>query len=243
MKKTILKISIAIILLGLIALGGFYCYVQVRSYQAEQSALEKILTAENITVTEKRNVIIITPDLVDPSKPALIFYPGGLVNPEAYSFKLAGLAECLGTTAYLVKPPFNASIFAINAAAGIINDYNLEGAWVGGHSLGGIAAARFAAKNPDRVGGLFLWGSYSDRDLSHFEGPIISIMGLNDQIINRENYETAKNNLPAGAVLLEQAGLNHSAFGNYGLQDGDGLSTLSDQEIIALMCSVFGQIN
>jgi hypothetical protein len=242
-KNIALKVVLILFFLSLTVLVGFYGYVQFRSYPAEVVALEKIITADNFAVSEERNVIIITPDFVDTSRPAIIFYPGGLVNPKAYLFKTAGLAECLGTTVYLVKPPFNASIFAINAAAVIINEHQLEKPWIGGHSLGGIAAARFTFKNPESVGGLFFLGSYSDQDLSHFQGPIISIMGLNDLIINRENYEAAKNNLPAGSVFLEQAGLNHSAFGNYGLQSGDGVSRLTDQEIIALLCSVFKQIN
>jgi len=43
-------------------------------------------------------------------------------------------------------------------------------------------------------------------------------MGKEDKIINRSNYEQAKDNLPPGVEIIEIEGLNHSGFGNYGLQ-------------------------
>jgi len=127
----------------------------------------------------------------------------------------------------------------VNAAARIIDNHNLDRAWVGGHSLGGISAARFTAGRMDAVEGLFLLGSYSDQDLSGFRGDVVSIMGTEDLIINRENYQAAKENLPPQAEIIEVEGLNHSDFGNYGLQSGDGTSRLTDAEVIALLCDSF----
>lgn len=48
------------------------------------------------------------------------------------------------------QDPFNAAIFDINAAGRIIESYNHDRAWVGGHSLGGITACRFTGSNPKR---------------------------------------------------------------------------------------------
>lgn len=184
---------------------------------------------------------MITPAKINPTHPAIIFYPGGLVAPEAYLYVMGHVAECLQAPVYVIKAPFNAAIFDINAAARIMDNYNLEAAWVGGHSLGGISAARFTAKNMDIVEGLFLFGSYSDQELSHFGGSVISIMGDQDLIINRENYEEAKQNLPPRAKIIEIEGLNHSDFGNYGLQSGDGSSSLSDEEVIEIICESFNE--
>ncbi len=64
-------------------------------------------------------------------------------------------------------------------------------------------------------------------------------MGDQDLIINRENYEEAKQNLPPQAKIIEREGLNHSDFGNYGLQSGDGRSSLSEEEVIELICRSF----
>ena len=139
---------------------------------------------------------------------------------------------------YIIKATFNAAIFNVNAAGRIMENNDLEQAWIGGHSLGGITACRFVADNPEKAYGLFLFGSYSDRDVSNFTGPVISLMGLEDKIIDWENYEQAKANLPADAHILEVEGLNHSEFGNYGLQEGDGESDFTDNQVIELITGV-----
>jgi len=192
---------------------------------------------ENLEIKEVSREYIITPDPVNPDNPSIIFYPGGLVAPEAYLYKLGHLAECLQSPVYLIKAPFNAAIFDVNAAGRVAGNYNIERAWVGGHSLGGIAAARYTAGQKDAVEGLFLFGSYSDQALNSFRGAVISIMGTEDLIIDRENYEAAKENLPPQADIIEIEGLNHSDFGNYGLQSGDGESLLTEVEVIELICN------
>jgi len=192
---------------------------------------------ESLEIKEASREYKITPDPVNPDNPSIIFYPGGLVAPEAYLYKLGHLAECLQSSVYLIKAPFNAAIFNVNAAGRVIDAYNIERAWVGGHSLGGIAAARYTAGQMDEVEGLLILGSYSDQDLSSFMGEVISIMGTEDLIIDRENYEAAKENLPPQADIIEVEGLNHSDFGNYGLQSGDGESRLTEVEVIKLICN------
>lgn len=240
--RRILLILFIVITILLAGLTGLYLYVQFNTYPATEEKVAMINDHPELNVTENRSLIIIKPVTTNDKQPAIIFYPGGLVAPEAYLYKMGQLADCLNTTIYLVKPPFNAAIFAINAATKVIADYGLENVWVGGHSLGGIAAARFTAKNPNTVSGLFLLGSYSDLELTFFQGQVISIMGLNDLIINRSNYEGAKTNLPPNTKFIEIEGLNHSGFGNYGLQKNDGPISLTDQEINAIICSAF-QVN
>ncbi len=83
---------------------------------------------------------MITPAENNPAHPAIIFYPGGLVAPEAYLYKMGHVAEFLQAPVYIIKAFFN-------AAAVVIDNFNLETVWVGGHSLGGISAARFTAEN------------------------------------------------------------------------------------------------
>jgi hypothetical protein len=64
-------------------------------------------------------------------------------------------------------------------------------------------------------------------------------MGEQDLIINRGNYKDTRQNLPPGAKIIEVEGLNHSDFGNYGLQSGDGISSLSQEEAIEIICASF----
>lgn len=230
--KKIILFALAFLIL---ALAGFWFYVQIRTYPAESAALETIQNDPFLQIKEERTHYILIPEEIDPVAVPLIYYPGGLVAPEAYLYKMGRAAVELNTAVYVIKAPFNASIFNVNAAGRVMDIHNLDRAWVGGHSLGGITASRFTLSGDDRIFGLYLFGSYSDRDLSVFPGPVLSIMGLEDEIINRSNYEEAKAKLPLESLFLEIEGLNHSDFGNYGLQAGDGMSKLNDSEVIALI--------
>jgi predicted esterase len=235
LKKALLTILILIIL----SLVGFWGYVQIRTYPAEAEQLTFILSDNSVTVSEERNHFVITPASLNPDVVPVIFYPGGLVAPEAYLYKMGMVAAHQETTVYIIKAPFNAAIFNVKAAEKIIERYNLNQVWIGGHSLGGIAACRYAAMNQENIYGLFLFGSYCDQTIIDFEGPVVSIIGLQDLIINRDNYQAAKSQLPSTAAILEIAGLNHSAFGSYGLQSGDGESSLSDEEVVMIISAVF----
>ena len=181
--KKIATIATGLAALVVFAVAVFWLYVQLQTYPAETELLEAIRAEDGLTITEGRNHFILTPQSVDPTKPPIIYYPGGLVAPEAYLYKMGRAAVCLQKPIYIIKAPFNAAIFDVSAAGRIINTYDLPRAWVGGHSLGGISACRYAAGNPEKVFGLFLFGSYCDRDLSGFDGQTISVMGLQDQII------------------------------------------------------------
>jgi predicted esterase len=218
---------------------GFWGYVQIRTYPAEEEYLTLIMSEDSIRISEERDHFVITPASLDPDAFPVIFYPGGLVAPEAYLYKMGMTAARQETTVYIIKAPFNAAIFNINAAEKIIERYNLDQVWIGGHSLGGIAACRYAAMNQENIFGLFLFGSYCDQTILDFEGPVVSIIGLQDLIINRENYEAAKSQLPPRLPFFEIEDLNHSAFGNYGLQEGDGESNLSDEQVIMIISKVF----
>ena len=234
-KKVILVLVILIILIP----AGFWVYVQLRTYSAQADYLQKIKTDPEVAIIESNNYFLLKPAQIDPEKMPLVYYPGGLVAPEAYLYKMGRVALELQKTVYVIRAPFNAAIFDIEAAGRIIESYDLGQAWVGGHSLGGITACRFTENNPEKVYGLFLFGSYCDKDLGTFEGPVVSLMGTEDKIINRDNYEAAKDNLPPGVEIIEVEGLNHSDFGNYGLQGGDGRSSLDNDQIIALITSLF----
>ncbi len=242
-KKTGIRFFIALIVVFIL----FWLYVNYSTYPAEEKYLAKIKANEKLSIEENResNLFVITPQKKNPEYPSLVFYPGGLVEPSAYLYKMSHLAINLKTNVFIIQPPFNASIFAINSADKVfehyesVNQEKLTEIWVGGHSLGGIAACRYAKNNPNKIHGVFLFGSYCDQNIKDHEFKIISIMGLEDNIIDWENYTNARQNLPPHAKIQEVEGLNHSDFGNYGIQDGDGKSQLNNQEIITLITKTF----
>lgn len=239
MPRVLKFIAGGLILVIVLAFAAFVIYVQIATYPPDQQQLAAVMSDDSLSITESRQYYKITPVIQDAAHPHIIFYPGGLVDPGAYLYKMGAAASELKTTVYIIKAPFNAAIFNVGAAGKIIDSYGLEQAWVGGHSLGGISACRFAARNPGSAYGVFMFASYCDQDLVGFTGPVVVVMGLNDLIINRENYEAAKANLPLETRIYEVDELNHSDFGNYGLQEGDAPGILSDLEVIEIITSAF----
>ncbi|MFO7941523.1 MAG: alpha/beta hydrolase [Bacillota bacterium] len=234
-----LKVAAVVVLFISIALAGFWVYVEASTYPPDSEFLSQVEESEAVSITDEGDHYAISPTASSEYSTPIVFYPGGLVDPRAYIHKMGRVAEELSVRVYVIKPPFNAAIFRIGAAASVMAEHGVDSAWVGGHSLGGIAACRFAAAHPDKVAGLYLFGSYCDRDVGDCEGPVVSIMGNSDEIIDRDNYREAKANLPPHAIVREIEGLNHSAFGNYGKQAGDGPVALSDEEVVRLLISVF----
>jgi len=228
-------IVILVILLPILALFGFWGYVQIASYSADIDYVERIEQNKNITITEYSSYYALTPDAVDESKSAIIYYPGGLVDPGSYLYKMGNVAIELETKVFITKPYFNLVITGISASDGIIEQEALSQPVIGGHSLGVVAACRYTNNSPESVAGLFLFGSYCDVDISDQDTIVVSIMGLEDGIIDRGNYQESKSSLPARTNIVEIEQLNHSDFGNYGLQSGDNPSQLSDEEVIELL--------
>ena len=98
------------------------------------------------------------------AKDALIFYPGGKVEPTAYLPLLTALAED-GVDCFLVRMPLNMAFLNVNAAADLRAAYAYEHWYIGGHSLGGAMAAVYAAEHGDGLDGLILLAAYATKPL------------------------------------------------------------------------------
>ena len=161
-----------------------------------------------------------------------IFYPGGRVAPEAYAPLARALAQN-GVQAVIVPMPLNLAILNPDAASAVIAAYPQVSAWViGGHSLGGVMAARFAYSNPYTVSGLVLLAAYPEEriDLSERELAVATIYGDSDGLSTPAEIEDSFDRLPAQAQKVRIAGANHAQFGWYGPQAGDLSPAISHRE-------------
>ena len=198
------------------------------SYSAQDAAENALISDENVTI-EIDDWISFYP-AESSTELGFIFYPGGKVEAESYAPVLRRIAE-QGIQAHIAILPLDLALLDQDAAAEIMEAEDPELWILGGHSLGGVGAANLASKDANVVG-LSLWASYpaSSVDLSGWEYPVQSITGSNDAILNLENYEEAKERLPSSTDWIDIDGGNHSQFGDYGFQDGDGEAAITPEE-------------
>jgi dienelactone hydrolase len=141
-----------------------------------------------------------------------------------------------GIDCYLCDMPLNFALLGRDAAGtirtGEINNY---GKWyIGGHSLGGVAAA-MAADDAEEAGGEAAWdglvllASYPTEEIST---PVISIYGTEDKVLNTGKYNKTKSAglWPSDFTEVVIKGGNHAQFGNYGEQKGDGSPAITAAE-------------
>ncbi len=195
------------------------------------------LTAD-ILISNKEVEVILNDDYISfvPQKDynqALIFYQGAKVEEEAYAPMIKDLAE-KGILCFIIRMPFNFALMNINAASDIIEEFSENDLqwYLAGHSLGGAMAANYASKNQQSLKGVILLSAYSTNNLEDLE--VLTIYGDNDLVLNKEKYESCKNNLPTDFQEVIIAGGNHANFGYYGFQKNDGEATISKEEQIAL---------
>ncbi|MFC6331977.1 alpha/beta hydrolase [Paenibacillus septentrionalis] len=207
-------------------------YLNSATY-APSAAAEAAFQSDNkVTVTEVKDGFKFEPEDGNVVQPNIIFYPGGLVEPESYSTFARALAE-LGHRVYIAEMPFNLAIFGQNKAQSFINEYPDEAFVIGGHSLGGAFAARFASENADALKGVYFMASYADEGGSLKDSglPILQITGTDDGVLNQEVWEESKTNLPTTeTVFVSIDGGNHGQFGSYGMQKGDKEAGIEEQE-------------
>jgi len=224
---------LAFICLGVILLAD----AALRSYPADQELLRAAYSDPKVTVTQQNAYFKV--DAAQPgAQVGMVFYPGGLVSPESYLDPVGKMVDSarqqgVNLRVYLVRPPLNLSVLDYAAAEKVISeDSQVENWVVGGHSLGGAMACRYASGSSEgasKVKGLFLLAAYCDTDISVSSKKVLSIYGSNDQVLNLGLLEQYSKNLPSSSRKKVITGMNHAQFGAYGMQKGDGPAQISLQ--------------
>lgn len=220
--KKLFKSKIFLILSALLvtAIGGFIIWAQITYH----SVNEPTIHLDNQMSVEDDWLLFGNPN----SQVGLILYPGAKVEPEAYAYLAQELAK---ENLFIALPhmTLNMAIFDVSKANEIIHMYNDVDWFVGGHSMGGAAAAMYAGQNIHQVNGLILLGAYaSDNEtLANSQLPVLSISGSNDGLSTPAKIEEKKVFLPDGAEFVEIDGGNHAYFGVYGEQSGDNQADIS----------------
>lgn len=228
MKRFLSFIGIlALIALGF-GLGILYGLWPTEPVRLHQDAVVEGVTTQPV-ITLKRDAGGYIDIQADHAKALFIFYPGGLVRPQAYEWLGVALAP-LGVRTLIPVFTGDLAVTAPNRASKLLEIAGkYERVFLGGHSLGGAMAARFALKHPDKIDGLILMGAFSANsdDLSTLDISTLSLAAEHDGLATLDEIKASILRLPKNTRLEVISGAVHSFFGRYGPQRGDGVPTVT----------------
>lgn len=230
LKKTLRYLLLGALILLLAGAGGFILWA-TNPAQPEAVALAAMQTRDGVRFEDVDGWLVFQPLNSEPVT-GLIFYPGGRVDPRAYTPHVRDIAG-QGFTVVIVPMPLNLAFFGLNRADQVMAAFPDIETWaIGGHSLGGAMAAEYVRANPEQVSGLVLWASFpgGNNDLSAAALPILSVYASNDGLATLEDIADSRARLPLNTTFVEISGGNHAGFGWYGPQNGDGQASLSKPE-------------
>ena len=227
-SRRTLGVAVAVLVLGaaVFAAGaGIYFAVGTGPDEAAVNAVE---SSSAVTVDRLDGLTVVRSGPLTAETRGLVYYPGSRVNPESYVPTAAEIVEKADGVAegdvavVIVDVPLNLAVLGPNRADDARAAFPAVESWyVGGHSLGGAMACRYAAANADELDGLVLHASYCDSDVSESGLRALSVLGGADGVIDADRERERRSNLPGDARVIELDGVNHAGFGAYGPQRGD----------------------
>ncbi|GAB1470183.1 hypothetical protein MASR2M66_10600 [Chloroflexota bacterium] len=230
MKKSNWKFWAAIGLVALLVLVSVFVVWAGDASMASDTALRALDSDAQVSVSAENGWLIFYPANNPRPETGFIFYPGGKVDYRAYA-PILRLIAAEGYFVALVPVPLNLAFFDVNAAAPVQAAYpEIQNWFVGGHSLGGVAASLYAVDHAE-INGVVFWASYpSDDSLKVEEIPAVSIYGTRDGLATGDKVDASRELLLPGTQFVAIEGGNHAQFGSYGPQAGDNEATISPED-------------
>jgi pimeloyl-ACP methyl ester carboxylesterase len=213
----------------LAAIGFLFANMQARGVS------EQLLSSGDHVRVEINSAQMVFTPTADTSGVGLVFFPGALVDPDAYVPLAREVAE-FGFKVVIQKLPWRLAPLAshrellFERTRHLMNSEQAGRRWVvGGHSKGAALAAAFAADNPAILSGLLLIGTTHprERNLSQLTIDVLKITGSRDGLASPDEVQQFRSLLPSRTAFLEVEGGNHAHFAWYGWQLGDKSATIS----------------
>lgn len=224
-RKNIRRVAAVAALL--LAAAVIACAIYVNTYYHSDAEAESRLSGtEEVSVTQLKQGIFLDGS---GEECAMIFYPGAKVEYTAYLPMLTEIAG-QGIDCFLMKMPCNLAFLGSNRADEILETYEYDDWYIGGHSLGGAMAASYASAHLEQLRGLALFAAYPTSSLAAEDFSVVSVYGSEDHVLNMTKVEQGRQWMPEKYMEICIEGGNHAQFGNYGAQKGDGEPLISAQE-------------
>lgn len=217
-RKVLTIILVVIVLGSLITVGTIKSQTYAPTATAAKAARQATETTKRYTYFKGRS-----------HNTAVVFYPGALVSPASYSVWALQLAQH-GISVYVMHFPLDLAVLAGNQAS-VVPKQVRQNYVIGGHSLGGVMASRYAAQHRTTgLKGVFYLASYPDEkgQLKTSGLPVLSVTASRDGVLNWHRYRDSRRYLPTNTRYLTIKGGNHGGFGSYGQQKGDHQATISN---------------
>ncbi|MGO1060375.1 alpha/beta hydrolase [Planococcus sp. FY231025] len=215
MVKWGIRLLLAVAALLLAAVAGFFIYAQF-DYGPSEELRERVDLA---AIERDGSGLVFHPE--NANGKGVILYQGAKVEAAAYAY-LAEKLQAAGYTVSIPDMPLKFPILAADQADEVIAAYpSIEKWFIGGHSLGGVAAAQYAEEHQDELGGLYFLAAYPAGDFALSDLPMLSVSAENDGLTTAQDIEDRRMQFSANSKFVEIAGGNHAQFGMYGEQKND----------------------
>jgi hypothetical protein len=196
-------------------------------------------------VSETNDFIVVSAN--NNATETLIFYPGGLVDPNSYlKWQDELVSERPSLRVITVRMPSNLAVLNSQKGERLFSSFPNTQTWlVAGHSLGGAMATNFMEKNQGKIDALIYLAAYpADDRLKSSNRPILSVFGELDGLATPTEIKEREELLPDPYFMIDSLdfpqtlenstmyyeikGGNHAQFGSYGTQNGDGAATIPE---------------
>jgi pimeloyl-ACP methyl ester carboxylesterase len=220
-----------------------FCLWSLIAYRASAAARAADASNSPVQVTRDGAIRRFVPTTGANPDVGLLFFPGALVDPVAYSPLMRAVAEA-GFEAVVVALPRRGAFGGAEAPElhdrinAVMQASRSPHRWIiAGHSRGAVVASQLASSQPAGMAGLVLIGTTHPRDvdLSDLRVLVTKVVGTRDGIARPQAVEANAHLLPASTRWVRIEGGNHSQFGWYGFQPGDRFARINATEQRKLM--------